>query len=129
MSASPARTSSSAIAGGLPSWSAVESNGPTIQALRDEVAQLLADAIRVADDAKAETERVAEVHVDELHNMGLALASRDLLGQAKGIIMVTMNCDADVAFDLIRKQSQAENRKAIDIAAEIVARVVRRAAS
>ncbi|MCU1361393.1 MAG: hypothetical protein JWN99_2682, partial [Ilumatobacteraceae bacterium] len=48
-------------------------------------------------------------------------------GQAKGIIMATLHCDADTAFDLIRQQSQVENRKAIEIASEIVTRVSRRA--
>jgi AmiR/NasT family two-component response regulator len=87
-----------------------------VQGLREEVAALLADA-------QAEQ----HLHEDQIHNMGLALASRDIFGQAKGIIMVTMHCDADTAFDLIRKQSQAENRKAAEVAAEIVARVSRRA--
>ena len=130
--------------------SLVETNGDKIKALREEVARLLADALRVADDTATETARQQHLQDDEMgaaakihdaemsaaqgehdtqvHHLESALASRDVLGQAKGIIMVTMNCDADTAFDLIRKQSQAENRKAIDVAAEIVARVVRRAA-
>jgi AmiR/NasT family two-component response regulator len=79
---------------------------------------------------KVHREEVAaerHVHDDQMHNMDLALASRDVFGQAKGIIMVTMHCGADEAFRLIQAQSQAENRKAVEIAREIVSRVSRRA--
>jgi hypothetical protein len=115
----------------------VESNQNSMQVLRGEIAQLLADAIRaadqsaanasrVADETRVETDRVQQAHSDEMRTMDRAVASRDIIGQAKGIIMVTMNCDAEQAFDLIRTQSQAENRKAIDVATEIAARVTRR---
>ena len=54
-----------------------------------------------------------------------ALETRDLIGRAKGIVMGSMLCSADEAFLLLKKQSQAENRKLIDIAADIVARTQR----
>ena len=50
------------------------------------------------------------------------MQSRSEIEQAKGIIMAAMGCDADAAFDTLVRQSQHENRKLRDIAAEIVAR-------
>jgi hypothetical protein len=40
-----------------------------------------------------------------------ALASRDAIGQAKGIIMARSGGDADDAFDVVRRASQRENKK------------------
>ncbi|MFN0089055.1 MAG: ANTAR domain-containing protein [Acidimicrobiales bacterium] len=37
-----------------------------------------------------------------------------------------MGCTADAAFALIKKQSLADNRKIIEVAADIVGRVQRR---
>lgn len=49
-----------------------------------------------------------------------ALASRDLLGQAKGILMTESHITADEAFDMLRRASQRLNRKLVSIAQEIV---------
>jgi GAF domain-containing protein len=59
----------------------------------------------------------------ELANQQLAqaLATRDLIGQAKGILMARENIDADAAFDLLRRVSQRTGRKLKDIAAEVAA--------
>jgi len=54
-----------------------------------------------------------------------AMASRAVIEQAKGVIMSSMGCDADTAFDLLRAQSQSENRKLRGIAQEIVDRQTR----
>ncbi len=61
-----------------------------------------------------------------------ALSDRDGLGRAyerdwgsPGIIMGVMRCTADEAFLLLTKQSQVENRRLRDIAAEIVSRTKR----
>jgi transcriptional regulator with GAF, ATPase, and Fis domain len=51
-----------------------------------------------------------------------AMASRAVIEQAKGIVMATMGCTPDEAFDILRQQSQTENRKLRDLAAELVAR-------
>ncbi|MGE0796033.1 MAG: GAF and ANTAR domain-containing protein [Acidimicrobiia bacterium] len=56
-----------------------------------------------------------------------AMASRAVIEQAKGVLMATMGCDAERAFELLREQSQAENRKLRDIAHEIADRQPRRA--
>jgi ANTAR domain/GAF domain len=51
-----------------------------------------------------------------------ALASRDIIGQAKGMIMERFDVDAVRAFELLTKLSQSSNIRVADVAAEIVAR-------
>jgi hypothetical protein len=119
-------------------------SGQDVNDLREEIHRLLADALRTADETRAETARLQLVHDDELaalkrehddllaalgathgaevDQLQAALATRDVIGQAKGILMAAMRCTADEAFALLVKQSQAENRKLIDIAHELAAR-------
>ena len=61
----------------------------------------------------------------ESMNLMAAMQSRAVIEQAKGVIMATSHCSEEQAFDLLRAQSQHENRKLRDIAAEIVARQCR----
>ena len=49
-----------------------------------------------------------------------ALTTRDLIGQAKGIIMERFHVDAVRAFELLRELSQTSNVKLVDIAKRIV---------
>ena len=56
-----------------------------------------------------------------------ALRSRPVIEQAKGILMASQGCDADEAFDTLRRASQRENRKLRDVAVDFVDRAVRRA--
>ena len=115
--------------------------------LRMEIRDLLAAALELDDLHVQEETRRDEMHVgeidrrDELHlaEMGrredlhaheleliqAALQTRDQIGQAKGIIMASMRCSADEAFRLLTKQSQAENRKLIDVAIELTSRTQR----
>lgn len=51
-----------------------------------------------------------------------AMESRAVIEQAKGIIMGAQHCDAEAAFDVLRRASQRENRKLRAIAAEVVDR-------
>jgi AmiR/NasT family two-component response regulator len=51
-----------------------------------------------------------------------ALASRDIIGQAKGMIMERYGVDAVQAFELLRKLSQDSNVPLIQIANELVAK-------
>jgi hypothetical protein len=51
-----------------------------------------------------------------------ALPSRDVIGQAKGMIMERFTVDATRAFELLRKLSQDANTPLVDIAAGLVAR-------
>jgi hypothetical protein len=50
-----------------------------------------------------------------------ALASRDQIGQAKGILMATHDLSAEAAFALLRATSQAQNTKLRDVADHVVA--------
>jgi len=54
-----------------------------------------------------------------------AMLSREVIEQAKGIVMQLGRCDADEAFRLIAKQSQRTNRKLRDVATDIVGGAVR----
>ena len=54
-----------------------------------------------------------------------AMENRAEIEQAKGIIIGSMGCTADEAFDILVKQSQHENRKLRDVAIELVHRNIR----
>ncbi|WP_410641370.1 GAF and ANTAR domain-containing protein [Amycolatopsis sp. lyj-346] len=51
-----------------------------------------------------------------------ALDSRDVIGQAKGIVMARRGVSADEAFDLLRRASQDLNVKLADLARALAAR-------
>jgi hypothetical protein len=51
--------------------------------------------------------------------MTAALATRDLIGQAKGILMERYKIDAQKAFSLLTRASQHRNIKLRDLAAEL----------
>lgn len=61
---------------------------------------------------------------EQAENLQLAMESRAVIEQAKGIVMARVGCDADAAFQLLVEQSQHQNRKLREIAAELVSRVV-----
>jgi AmiR/NasT family two-component response regulator len=48
------------------------------------------------------------------------LASRDMIGQAKGVIMEPFNLDAVEAFDLLTRLSRQSNIKLTDIARALI---------
>ena len=107
-----------------------------MQTLRDEIERLLAAALQSDADHDAATEKAQlghdveladanSAHEAQMANMDSALATRDLIGQAKGIIMASLGCSPDHAFGLLVKQSQAENRKVVDIAQGITTQVQR----
>jgi GAF domain-containing protein len=48
-----------------------------------------------------------------------ALANRDVIGQAKGILMERHHITADAAFVLLRERSQQTNRKLVVVAGEL----------
>ncbi|MEE6134823.1 GAF and ANTAR domain-containing protein [Mycobacterium sp. 050128] len=49
-----------------------------------------------------------------------ALASRDIIGQAKGVLMERFNIDAVEAFELLTRLSQQSNTKLIDLAEALI---------
>lgn len=55
--------------------------------------------------------------IDHLHE---ALMTREVIGEAKGILMRRLPCDGDTAFDILRRISQHHNIKARKVAADIV---------
>jgi anti-anti-sigma regulatory factor len=63
--------------------------------------------------------RSAEIAELERANLRRAVASRDVIGQAKGILMARQGLDADAAFALLRRTSQDLNVKLADIAAAL----------
>ena len=77
-----------------------------------EVAEAVAVAV-VNADAHARI-------VDQAHNMRVAMESRAVIEQAKGVLMAQRGVTADEAFDMLRDASQRYNRKLRDIAVGIV---------
>lgn len=71
-----------------------------------------------------ELERLREM----VAHLTLALESRDVIGQAKGVLIAVTGCTAERAFAVLVAQSQSENRKLIEVAREIVFRAERGAA-
>jgi hypothetical protein len=67
--------------------------------------------------AKDRLYRAALAEVDQLD---AALRSRPVVDQACGIVMYVLGCDADRAFDLLRRTSQRTNRKVVDLAETVV---------
>ena len=82
-----------------------------------EAAREVAEAVAVAV-VNAEAQARLGEHV---RNMELAMQSRAVIEQAKGVLMAQRRVDADGAFDLLRDASQRYNRKLRDIARGIVA--------
>jgi GAF domain-containing protein len=58
-----------------------------------------------------------------------AISSRDVIGQAKGILMARANVDADTAFEMLRERSQHRNQKLRDLAEQVVEQHEARAGS
>jgi GAF domain-containing protein len=57
---------------------------------------------------------------EQTRNMRLAMDSRAVIEQAKGMLMAQRHVDADQAFEILREASQRYNRKLRDIAQGIV---------
>ncbi len=62
---------------------------------------------------------VALAGAQQQEQLRQALHSRDLIGQAKGILMERFSIDADQAFRLLVRASQTSNRKLTEIAEEL----------
>jgi GAF domain-containing protein len=77
-----------------------------------EVAEAIAVAVLNADAHAQLTEQA--------RHMRVAMDSRAVIEQAKGVLMAQRRIDADQAFDILREASQRYNRKLRDIAAGIV---------
>ena len=80
------------------------------KAFAEQAATTLALAIR-----QTEQQETAE-------QLEQALAARSVIDQAVGVLMGQQQCDAQVAFTLLRRHSQNTNRKLRDVAADIIER-------
>ncbi len=59
-------------------------------------------------------------HLDLTKQLQDAIGSRDVIGQAKGIIMAREGVDADEAFAMLRTISQRKNRKLREVAQLVI---------
>ncbi|ABS03491.1 GAF and ANTAR domain-containing protein [Kineococcus radiotolerans] len=62
---------------------------------------------------------VALAATEKMSNLRVAVASRDVIGQAKGILMERFKITADQAFALLSRVSQDTNRKLREVADEL----------
>lgn len=76
----------------------------------------VAEAIAVAVVNAVAHHRLSE----QARNMQLAMESRAVIEQAKGVLMAQRRVDAEEAFEILRDASQRYNRKLRDIAVGIV---------
>lgn len=53
-------------------------------------------------------------------NLSVALEHRDVIGQAKGILMAQSDLSAEEAFDVLRRASQRSNRKLHELARDVI---------
>lgn len=77
-----------------------------------EVAETIAVAVANAD-AHAQL-------ADQARNMRIAMESRAVIEQAKGVLMAQRHCTPEQAFEILRQASQRYNRKLREIATGIV---------
>jgi len=66
-----------------------------------------------------ETTDLIQQLTDKVEGLEEALVSRDVIGQAKGILMERLHLTSDQAFEELRAASQKANRKVRDIAAQL----------
>lgn len=76
------------------------------------LATLTARALTTARARQDDERRTANLHA--------ALATREMIGQAQGILMERERITADQAFDILRRASQHLNRKLRDIAQDLI---------
>ncbi|SNT42293.1 ATP-binding protein [Rhodococcoides kyotonense] len=82
--------------------------------------------IRVHLELSAFREELLAASNNETTTLKEALRTRSTIGTAIGLLMAADNCDADAAFKKLTTFSQHSNRKARDVAAEIVEDFTRR---
>ena len=63
---------------------------------------------------------------EEIAHLRVALMTRGVIDQAKGILMAQTGCTPDDAFDMLRAASMRDNRKLYEVAARLIASVVER---
>lgn len=63
---------------------------------------------------------VAIVNSRQGEQLESALSNRDIIGQAKGVIMERFNVDAIRAFEMLRQLSQTSNTRLVEVAQKVV---------
>jgi GAF domain-containing protein len=96
--------------------------GAFASAESEEAATAVAETIAVAVANADAHDRL----VEHAHNMRMAMESRAVIEQAKGVLMAQRGLEADAAFEVLREASQRYNRKLRDIARGIVETTRRR---
>jgi hypothetical protein len=91
------------------------------QAEARALAERLADMRRRVSQTAIGYERAGDSRHPRMDEFREAIRSRDVIGQAKGILMTT-GLSADEAFDLLKRTSQLANRRLREIAEELVAK-------
>jgi AmiR/NasT family two-component response regulator len=66
--------------------------------------------------------RIAEIHarLERVRGLRTAMETRGVIEQAKGILMVTLSVDADVAFQTLVRMSQTSHTKLVEVARGVV---------
>jgi hypothetical protein len=77
-------------------------------------------------EIEAEIDRSLREADEQQHQFDRAVASRELIGQAKGILMVRWHIDADTAFGMLRDASSRSHRKLVHVAEAVVEQQLRR---
>ncbi len=95
----------------LQTWAFDEASAATAALFGEQAAIVLANAEAFT---RARTAAV---------NLGEALTSRAAIDMAKGIVMAQRGCDAEVAFDHLRRLSQTQHRKLREVAHDMVEQV------
>ncbi len=87
---------------------------------------LYARTRRAFDDDSEDVGRMLAAHAavavagaEHEENLRTAVNSRDVIGQAKGILMERHKLTADQAFGVLARVSQEMNRKLVDVAREL----------
>ena len=93
-------------------------------ALNHSESSLTSSPLRMKQSARCSppTQQSRSLRTMNDFNFRSALASRDIIGQAKGKIMERFNVDAVRAFELLVKQSQNSNIRLALVAEELVSR-------
>jgi hypothetical protein len=73
----------------------------------------------LADSMRTQHDQVAALNV-QADQLFRAIETRDIIGQAKGMIMERYNISADQAFQLLKRLSQASNTKLVHVARQLV---------
>jgi hypothetical protein len=78
------------------------------------------ESTRALAELFADHARLAVGHAARVAEMERAIDRRDLIGQAKGALMVTHGVDAGQAFRMLRQRSQDTNVKLVDVARQVM---------